>query len=237
MHLANTGGIKNYLLNFHKRKENKQAHTRTVLKDISFEIKKGECVGFIGRNGAGKSTLLSLISKVIKPNSGKIFVSERVSSMLELGAGFHPDLTGLENIELYGILMGFSKKAIKEKMNSIVEFSELKEYVHAPIRYYSSGMVARLGFAVISQLNPEIIIVDEVLAVGDFKFRSKCKTIFENFKEQNKTIILVSHSGSDIISFCTRAIWLDNGEMRFDGNPQEAMKAYESHYNVCGKND
>ncbi|MGE4317492.1 MAG: ABC transporter ATP-binding protein [Deferribacterales bacterium] len=230
MHLTDSGGIKNYLLNLGKRKQRKEKNRKVVFENLSFEIKRGELVAFIGRNGAGKSTLLSLISQVIRPDSGTIEVNSRISSMLELGAGFHPDLTGIENIELYGILMGFTKKEIHQKMDSIIEFAELKEYIYSPVRYYSSGMQARLGFSVISQLHPETIIVDEVLAVGDFKFRTKCNNVFQKFRDEGITIILVSHSGVDVKEFCTRAIWLDSGKICYDGLPEEALEAYEEKY-------
>lgn len=225
---VDNGGLKNYLLNIHKRNQYCSSDKKVVLDNISFSIKKGESVGFVGRNGAGKSTLLSLIANVLKANSGDIKVNGQVSSMLELGAGFHSDLNGKENIELYGILMGFTRTAILSRIDEIVEFSELGEYIDAPIRLYSSGMLAKLGFAVISQLDPEIIIVDEVLAVGDFKFREKCIDVFQRFREEEKTMVIVSHGAADLENNCDRIIWIRDGKIAMDGNPKLVLDAYHA---------
>jgi lipopolysaccharide transport system ATP-binding protein len=197
-----------------------------VLREISFQITKGECVGFIGRNGVGKSTLLGLIAGVLKPDSGKIVVKGRVSPLLELGAGFHPDLTGRENIILNGVLLGMTKAEVKAKLDFIVEFSGLKDFIDQPIRTYSSGMVARLAFSVIAHLDPEILLIDEVLAVGDVEFQKKSFQKILEFKEKGITIVLVSHSLDSIVKVCERAIWLENGGIKMDGEAKEVVSAY-----------
>jgi lipopolysaccharide transport system ATP-binding protein len=199
------------------------------LNDLSFEIPHGQTVAFVGRNGVGKSTLLSLMAGVIVPNSGTVQVNGRVSSLLELGAGFHQDLTGRENILLYGVLLGFRRHDILKRMQSVIDFAELKERIDIPVRFYSSGMLARLGFAVVSQLDPEILLVDEVLAVGDFSFQAKCRATMEKFKKEGRTIVIVSHAPADVLNFCDRAIYLRDQKIQMDGNPSEVMAAYQSH--------
>jgi lipopolysaccharide transport system ATP-binding protein len=219
------GGFKNFLI--HLPKSLKGFKKRyTVLREISFQIAKGECVGFIGRNGVGKSTLLGLIAGVLKPDSGKIVVKGRVSPLLELGAGFHPELTGRENIILNGVLLGMTKAEVKSKLGSIVEFSGLKDFIDQPIRTYSSGMVARLAFSVIAHLDPEILLIDEILAVGDVEFQKKSFQKILEFKEKGTTIVLVSHSLDSIIKVCDRAIWLENGGIKMDGKTKEVVSAY-----------
>jgi lipopolysaccharide transport system ATP-binding protein len=220
-----TGGFKNFLI--HLPKSLKGFKKRyTVLREISFQIAKGECVGFIGRNGVGKSTLLGLIAGVLKPDSGKIVVKGRVSPLLELGAGFHPDLTGRENILLNGVLLGMTKAEVKAKLDFIVEFSGLKDFIDQPIRTYSSGMVARLAFSVIAHLDPEILLIDEILAVGDAEFQKKSFRKILEFKEKGITIVLVSHSLDSIVKVCDRAIWLENGGIKMDGEAKEVVSAY-----------
>jgi lipopolysaccharide transport system ATP-binding protein len=220
-----TGGFKNFLINLSKCfKGFKKRHT--VFREISFQIAKGECVGFIGRNGVGKSTLLGLIAGVLKPDSGKIVVKGRVSPLLELGAGFHPDLTGRENILLNGVLLGMTKAEVKAKLDFIVEFSGLKDFIDQPIRTYSSGMVARLAFSVIAHLDPEILLIDEILAVGDVEFQKKSFRKILEFKEKGITIVLVSHSLDSIVKVCDRAIWLENGGIKMDGEAKEVVSAY-----------
>lgn len=223
-HIHKSAGLKNYLLNIHKRKIVQEQST--ILNHLNFHINKGESVGFVGRNGAGKSTLLSLIAQVMRPNEGRITVNGRVSSLLELGAGFHPDLTGVENIELYGVVLGFSRRQIINRTEAIIEYSELKEHIDVPIRYYSSGMLARLGFSVIAHLDPEILLIDEVLAVGDHSFQNKCKSTMEEFRKSGKTLILVSHSAPDIENLCDRAIWIENGVIEMSGEPKEILDKY-----------
>ena len=221
-----TGGIKNFLIHFNKSIKNfKKRHV--VLKGISFEISQGECVGFVGRNGVGKSTILAMIAGVLKPDSGKIFVKGRVSPLLELGAGFHPDLTGRENIILNGILLGMTKKEVLSKIDSIIEFSGIKDFIDQPIRIYSSGMVARLAFSVIAHLEPEILLIDEILSVGDIEFQKKSYNKILEFKQKGVTIVLVSHSLENIKKLCDRAIWLEDGKIKMDGNPEEVVKEYQ----------
>jgi lipopolysaccharide transport system ATP-binding protein len=224
-HTFLTGGLKNFVLNGFQFPKYSRSHL--VLDDISFEVAHGSTVGFVGRNGAGKSTLLGLIAGVMKPDSGRIQVDGRVSSLLELGAGFHPDLSGRENIELYGVVLGFSRSEIRRRLDSIVDFAELSEHIDTPIRFYSSGMLARLGFAVVSQLDPEILLVDEVLAVGDYKFQAKCSEVIKRFRADGGTIVLVSHAASDIIGLCDHAFFIDNHRIAASGDPTEVMAQYQ----------
>lgn len=220
-----SGGLKNYILNgFSAGKYNK---THSVLENISFEIRRGTTVGFVGRNGAGKSTLLGLIAGIMRPDSGRVTVNGRVSSLLELGAGFHPDLSGRENIELYGVVLGFSRAEIRRRIDSIISFAELEEHIETPIRFYSSGMLARLGFAVVSQLDPEILLVDEVLAVGDFAFQAKCNEVIQQFRASGGTIVLVSHSAADIIQLCDEAFLIENHGIAASGDPHDVIARYE----------
>lgn len=221
-----TGGIKNFLFNLPTAVKDLRSKSFTALDGISFQIKKGECVGIVGRNGAGKSTTLGLIAKVLKPNAGSVEVNGRISPLLELGGGFHPDLSGLENMKLNGVLMGLSRKMIKDKLPEIIEFSELGEFIHQPIRTYSSGMVARLGFAIVAHLDPEILLIDETLAVGDAKFQKKCIDKIEEFKKKNITIILVSHSSGNVMKICDRAIWIEKHKIKMDGPVKEVVETY-----------
>jgi lipopolysaccharide transport system ATP-binding protein len=221
-----TGGLKNYLLN--GLSANRYQNHHEVLKDISFEIHKGTTVGFVGRNGVGKSTLLGLIAGIMLPDSGRIAVDGRVSSLLELGAGFHPDLSGRENIELYGVVLGFSRAEIRRRIDDIVAFAELEEHIETPIRFYSSGMLARLGFSVVSQLDPEILLVDEVLAVGDYAFQAKCVDVLNRFRNSGGTIVLVSHSSSDIVKLCDQAFLIENHGIAAAGDPRQVMEQYQA---------
>lgn len=191
-----------------------------ALENISFDIKKGESVALIGRNGSGKSTMLSLIAGVLKPTQGTIRLNGRVASMLELGGGFHPELTGRENIRLNAILLGMTKKEVNKRIDSIIEFSELAEFIDQPIRIYSSGMLAKLGFAVVTSVNPDILIIDEVLAVGDVEFQKKCLKTIKSFKDQGVTIFLVSHNMEDVKNFCDKVVWIENHKVKKIGNPE-----------------
>lgn len=217
-------GIKNFIINLGK---NVLSHdTFVALDDISFQINKGETVGIIGKNGSGKSTLLGLITGIEQPNLGKIDIKGRVVSMLELGGGFHPDLTGKENIILNSILHGLTRKEAYKRLDKIISYSELGTFIEEPIRVYSSGMLARLGFSIMTQLEPDILIIDEVLAVGDSSFQQKCIDTMKNFKENGVTIILVSHSEKDIESICDRVIWIENHKIKMDGRAKNIMNHY-----------
>jgi len=223
-HLHISAGLKAYIVN--ALKFNHKVDRKLVLSDLSFQIKKGETVGFIGRNGAGKSTLLGLIAQVMRPTSGSVTVNGRVSSLLELGAGFHPDLTGRENLELYGVVLGFTRAEVAERANSIIEYSELGVDIDVPIRFYSSGMLAKLGFSIIAHLDPEILLIDEILAVGDHVFQQKCFETMAAFRKQKKTMIIVSHSSADVQRLCDKVFWIDNHEIKAVGTPEEVIKLY-----------
>lgn len=197
-----------------------------ALKDVSFEVKKGEIFGIIGANGAGKSTLLKLIARVMKPSEGRVWVKGRVAPLLAMGAGFHPELSGRENIFLNGTLLGYSEKLIRERFNAIVEFAELQEFIDAPIRTYSSGMQARLGFAVATDQIPDILIVDEALAVGDTAFQKKSLDRIREFQRNGTTTLFVSHGMGEVESTCNRAAWLDHGRLMFIGDAKEAVDHY-----------
>ncbi|MDP1541290.1 MAG: ABC transporter ATP-binding protein [Moraxellaceae bacterium] len=199
-----------------------------ALKNVNLEIKRGETFGIIGRNGAGKSTLLKVISRVLIPTEGRIQIRGLVSPLLELGAGFHPELTGRENVFLNGTLLGHSREEIKDRLDAIVEFAELGNFIEAPIRTYSTGMVARLGFAVATAWKPDILILDEVLSVGDEAFQQKCKAKINEFRSGEVTTILVTHAMQTMQSLCTRAVWLDQGQIRTTGKVQDVISAYRS---------
>jgi lipopolysaccharide transport system ATP-binding protein len=196
------------------------------LHDIDFSVRRGETFGIIGRNGAGKSTTLGLMAGVLKPTTGVVTVRGRISPMLELGAGFHPELTGRENIYLNGVLMGMNRAEVAKKAQEIIDFSELGEFIDQPIRVYSSGMMARLGFSVVSSLDPEILLVDEILAVGDINFVQKCLDRMREFKAQGVTMVLVSHALEDIKKLCDRALWIENHRIRMLGEPGSVVTAY-----------
>lgn len=202
-----------------------------ALDDISFEIQKGETVGIIGPNGSGKSTILKLIANVMSPNKGKIMVKGKISPLIELGAGFHSELTGLENIYLNGAILGLKRKEIDKNLQSIIDFAELQEFINQPVKHYSSGMYMRLAFAVAVHVNPEILIVDEILAVGDTAFQDKCFAKMEEFKKSKDiTIIFVSHDMNQIEKFCTRAIYLNNHKIQYDGNTTTAIQKMKNKF-------
>lgn len=206
-----------------------------ALKDVSFEVKAGETVGVLGANGSGKSTILKLISRIIDPTTGVIRVSGRLSALLELGAGFHPDLTGRENIFLNGSILGLSRKVMSQKFESIVEFAEIGEFIDAPVRSYSSGMQMRLGFSVAIHVEPEIILVDEVLAVGDYSFQLKCLERIRQLQAQGVTILFVSHDFEAVESLCTRAIWLEHGLVQGQGEVKEILAQMRERYHWGSK--
>ncbi len=205
-----------------------KAHTIWALKEVSFEVKKGEVLGIIGRNGAGKSTLLKILSRITKPTEGEAEIRGRVGSLLEVGTGFHPELTGRENIYLNGAILGMKKAEIERKFDEIVAFAEIDKFMDTPVKRYSSGMYVRLAFAVAAHLEPEILLVDEVLAVGDAAFQEKCLGTMERSASSGKTVLFVSHNMASIQHLCSRAILLKLGKISADGLPQEVVKSYLS---------
>ena len=217
---ANT--IKEKLLFLSRNRKEK----REVLKGINLNIKKGEAVALIGTNGSGKSTLLKLMTKILYPNSGTIEINGKLTSLLELGAGFHPDFSGRENIYFNASIFGLTKKEIEEKLNDIIEFSELKNFIDNPIRTYSSGMFMRLAFAVAINVNADILLVDEILSVGDEHFQNKCIEKMLELKKQGKTMVFVTHSMESARKLCNRAVWLYNGKIQMDGDSNEVIKKY-----------
>ncbi|MHB8881365.1 MAG: ABC transporter ATP-binding protein [Thermodesulfovibrionales bacterium] len=221
-----TAGLKSFVFNLHKNIALMKQKSFLVLNDISFEVGRGETFGIIGRNGSGKSTLLSLMAGVMRQDEGSARTSGRISSLLELGAGFHPDLSGIENIILHGILMGHTKAEMLEKADRIVEFSELGDFIYQPLRTYSSGMHVRLGFSVAVHIDPEILLIDEALAVGDLNFQEKCLHKMQEFRDSGTTIVIVSHDLTAIIRLCDRVMWIDNGKVMESGKPKDVVIHY-----------
>lgn len=203
-------------------------HDFDALKNVSFEIKKGEMVGLIGRNGSGKSTLLKIIAGVYRPSGGRVAVNGTIAPLIELGAGFHSELTGRENVVLNGLLLGFSKQDMQDKEQSILEFAEIGDFIDSPVKQYSSGMYMRLAFSVATSVNPDILLMDEVLAVGDAGFQRKCFDRLQQFRQSNKTILFVSHQLTQVVELCDRAIVLDHGRLIADGKPEEVVEVYKS---------
>ncbi len=201
-------------------------HDFYALNDVSFEIKKGETVGIIGKNGAGKSTLLKIITGVLTPTSGEVKVDGKIASLLELGAGFNPEMTGLENIYLNGTIMGFTKEEMDSKVDAILEFADIGEFVYQPVKMYSSGMFARLAFAVAINVEPDILIIDEALSVGDMHFQLKCMEKFNEFRESGRTILFVTHDISSVKRFCTYTMWINNGELQSIGDTDYITDRY-----------
>lgn len=221
-------GIKELIFNPKRALSLLSGRSYLAIEDISFEVEKGQSVALIGRNGAGKSTSLGLVAGVIKPTKGNVVTRGRVASMLELGGGFHPELTGRENIRLNATLLGLRRKQLNERIDKIIEFSELGEFIDEPIRVYSSGMLAKLGFSVITQVDPDILIIDEVLAVGDYAFQKKCIDTINQFKAKGVTILFVSHNLSDIEKICDRVIWIENHRLKASGKAEEILEQYRS---------
>ena len=219
--------LKERLVFWNKYKEN----SRIVLKDINLTIKKGETVALIGTNGSGKSTLLKLMTKIIYPSKGKLITNGKLTSLLELGAGFHPDFTGRENIYFNASIFGLTKEEIEKRVDEIIEFSELGEFIDSPVRTYSSGMYMRLAFSVAINVDADILLIDEILAVGDQHFQDKCFAKLTELKESDKTIVIVTHSLEQVRKLCTRAIWIYEGEVRLDGKPDKVVDEY---LKVCG---
>ncbi|WP_338814648.1 ABC transporter ATP-binding protein [Bernardetia sp. Wsw4-3y2] len=213
---------------FSKQKQKDDFAEFWALKDVSFDIQQGDRVGIIGRNGAGKSTLLKVLSRITEPTTGSISIKGRIASLLEVGTGFHPELSGRENIFLNGAILGMGRKEIKSKFDEIVDFSEIEKFLDTPVKRYSSGMYVRLAFAVAAHLEPEILIVDEVLAVGDSKFQKKCLGKMGEVSSQGRTILFVSHNTTFVRSLCNKGIWLDKGQIKQTGSTSEVINNYLS---------
>ena len=198
-----------------------------ALTDVSFCVREGESVAIVGRNGAGKSTLLGLAAGLTTPNEGRVTRTGRVGALLELGSGFHPDLTGAENLVLDAALLGLSRRKTMDRFDSIVEFSGIGEFINEPLRTYSSGMIMRLAFSISVQADPDILLIDEILAVGDASFQEKCRQTLDNFIQAGKALLFVSHSAAVVREMCKRAIWLDHGAVMMDGDVSDVLDAYE----------
>ena len=199
-----------------------------ALQDINFEVKKGEVFGIIGLNGAGKSTLLKIIAGIIKPTSGKVVRNGTIAPLIELGAGFNSELSGLENIYLNGLILGYSKKFIQSKIDEIIEYSELQDFIHVPLKNYSSGMRSKLGFSIATIVEPDILIVDEVLSVGDIKFKQKSEQKIKSMIDKGTTVLFVSHSLSQVESLCNRVAWLEKGRIKEIGEAKEVCERYKN---------
>ncbi|MCB9076469.1 MAG: ABC transporter ATP-binding protein [Anaerolineaceae bacterium] len=218
------------------KRELRGKHRFWALKEVNFTINAGETVALVGTNGSGKSTALKLISRIIDPTIGTITVSGRLSALLELGAGFHPDLSGRENIFLNGSILGLGRQEMTKKLDAIIDFADIGEFIDVPIRNYSSGMQMRLGFSVAVHVEPQIILVDEVLAVGDHKFQLKCLKRIRQLQQKGVTILFVSHNFEDVRNLCSRAIWLDHGTVRADGRAGEILDCIEGEQDWNGQN-
>lgn len=207
--------------------KNKRRERLRAVSGVSFTVRPGECVGVVGKNGAGKSTLLGLLARIYKPTSGSIELNGRVAPLLELGAGFHPDLTGIENVFFNGVILGLTSKEVAERLQAIVEFSEIGDYVDAPVRTYSSGMLLRLGFSVAVHVDASILLVDEALAVGDIEFQRKCLRRITEFQQRGGAILFVSHDMAAVRRAASRVIWMRAGAIEMDGDTEEVLRAYE----------
>lgn len=216
--------LKGILLSMFRYRRRVELHP--ALRDVTLTISRGETVGLIGVNGSGKSTLLAIIARVIRPSAGRVEVNGRVAPLLQLGVGFHPDLTGLENVYFNAIILGLTRQQVAERLPSIVRFAELEEFIDTPIRAYSSGMVLRLGFAVAVHTDPEIILMDEVLAVGDEAFQHKCLRKIQEFQREGRTILLVSHDMNQVRQVASRVVWLHQGRVVADGETEEVVSQY-----------
>ena len=222
-----TTSLKEWVVSFLKGKQ--QYEEFHALENVTFDVKRGEIFGVIGRNGAGKSTLLKVVSGIYKPTSGKAVSAGRIAPMLELGSGFDPELSGRDNIFLNGAILGFSEEFLKSKYDEIVAFSELGDFIHQPIKTYSSGMMMRLAFSVATIVEPEILIVDEILAVGDASFQQKSRARMLELMQGGTTVLFVSHSMDQIREMCDRVLWLDHGTVKMIGPTQEVCDAYEAN--------
>ena len=227
------GGIKNLILNPPRALRNMRSENRVVLEDFSLQIAPGESIAVMGRNGVGKSTLLALIAGVIRPSSGTVPVNGRVSPLLELGAGFHPELTGRDNVMLNGVLLGLRRAEVAARMERIVAFAELTDSIDEPVRTYSTGMTARLGFSVAAHLDPEILLIDEVLAVGDTAFQAKCIDKIREFQRRGVTIVFVSHELTHIRELCDRAVVVADHRAAFVGDVPAAIAYYDPAHSAA----
>ncbi len=216
--------LKEFFIKFIKGKSDKK--TVRILKDVSFKVKKGESIALIGHNGAGKSTILKLIADIYKPTKGTVKVTGKVAPLLNLGAGFDYESSAKENVYLNGAILGYSRKEIAKKYEEIVEFAELEDYMHIPIKNFSSGMVARLGFAIAIDVNPDILLVDEILSVGDENFRNKCARKVKELRDKGVTFVIVSHNMAQVKSLCQKAVWIENSEVKAYGDVNEVCDQY-----------
>ena len=215
---------------FRRGRERRTRDYLWALRDVSFDVQQGEVVGLIGRNGAGKTTLLKILSRITRPTTGSAEIHGRVGSLLEVGTGFHPELTGRENIYLSGAILGMSKREIGQKFDEIVDFAGVERYIDTPLKHFSTGMQMRLAFAVAAHLEPEILLVDEVLAVGDLEFQKKCLGKMQEVSQSGRTIVFVSHQMNQIRRLCQRCIWIDEGQIRLSGSMLEVVSAYEASF-------
>ncbi len=229
LHRGRSRSFQELLVNFGRWRQTRVHDNLNALQDVSFAIERGTTVGFIGSNGAGKSTLLKLIARILEPDSGTVTVRGRVGALLELGAGFHPELTGRENVYLNASIMGLTHRDVDRRFDEIVAFSELERFIDVPVKHYSSGMYVRLGFAVAVNMEPEILLVDEVLAVGDAAFQRKCFERIDRMRVDGITLLFVSHSADKVRAICSRAIWLDSGIVMADGAADAVVQRYTMH--------
>lgn len=218
------GTFKEYAIQLLKR--NVRFREFKALDNVDLQVYEGEILGIIGRNGAGKSTLLKVISRVLIPSAGRVRIRGHVSPLLELGAGFHPELTGRENVYLNGTLLGHTRREIDKRLPEIIEFAELGAFIDSPLRTYSSGMAARLGFSVATAWQPEILILDEILSVGDEGFRQKCQIRMQNYRDLGTTTLLVTHDSTTVETLCSRAVWLDHGQIKAIGSSRDVVSMY-----------
>lgn len=232
VYLDRSNNIKDFIIHGKRRK----FEYRQVLRGISFDVKKGEAIGLIGHNGCGKSTTLKLLTRIIYPDSGTIEIKGRVSSLIELGAGFHPDMSGRENIYINASIFGLSKKEIDSRVEEIIRFSEMEEFIDNPVRTYSSGMYMRLAFAVAINVDAEVLLIDEILAVGDLAFQKKCFRKLKEIKANGTTIVIVSHALGQIEEICEKSYWIDEGLIRMSGKPEDVHAAYIDFMDNRGTN-